>query len=322
MDYKPLERLDSEKVENGTGKLAIHFEKLSHNSVPIAGCGIYEDEKDKYVVFFITWSGNYQDIALGKISYTLYQLNEESQKSIYDEHKRYEEEIGLNRTYGLKPNVKLFKSGKQMSKFISDVKISELRGNPLCNIDYKQVVNPTPYLEIPENISRAAVPDVKPKNPGSSGAGLCPNTISQIVSSASNDEFHWVECNHIGCLESLVSIILDEAKMVEDEKKIVEEGEKEEGSREIVEKKTYKDKREEDIYTLDEESDYRLKLTISLKEHTAIPDRYNVLRPALLKGGIHYLDRQAYHIVSREALLKNDEEMLVTLRNTLSTYKK
>ena len=348
MEFKRLEKLDSENIPNGTGKLAIHFEKLSHNSVPITGCGIYaydsDGEEKRHVVFFITWSNNYQDISSGNISYTLYEMDPTSQKDIYDEHARYEAEIGLNRTYGLKPNVKLFNSGKQMSRFVSSVRVSEIKGHALCNIDYKQVVNPIPYIDIPENISRAAVPKIAPKLPNSNCSSICPNSIAQIVSSASNSELHWKECEHVSCLENLVSCILEDHQMSLDEKKEVESKEVQESvsdslseqestevnsiskqeSPEVEKKDTrkFKDKREEDIYTLDENSNYNLKLTITLLRQSKNQNRYDIMRPALLKGGILYLDRVSYHIVSREALTRNDEEVLLALRDALSIYRK
>lgn len=346
MDFKRLARIDAETVSKGMGKLAIHFEKMSHNSVPITGCGIYatevEEKEQRHVVFFITWSSNYQDIATGNISYTLYEMDPESQKAIYAEHERYEAEIGFNRTYGLKPNVQLFRSGKQMSRFVHTVRVSELNGKPLCNIDYKQIVNPIPYMDIPENISRAAVANIVPKAPGSGGSGLCPNAIAQIVSSASNSEFHWQECEHVSCLEGLVSIILEDHQMSLDERELLRAQLRTETSStgitevEVLEStpaitvakkeeptsSTYADKRQQDIYTLDENSNYNLKLTITLSRQAKIQSRYDILRPALLKGGIHYLDRGSYHIVSREALAKNDEVVLQALRDALSTYKK
>lgn len=346
MDFKGLERLDAENVSKGTGKLAIHFEKLSHNSVPIAGCGIYavesEGEEKRHVVFFITWSGNYQDIAVGKIFYTLYEMDPESQKSIYEEHERYESEIGLNRTYGLKPNVQLFKSGRQMTRFIANVRISEIKGRALCNIDYDQVVNPTPYFEIPEHISRAAVPTIIPKVPGANASGLCVNAVAQIVSSASNSEFHWNECSHVSCLEGLTSIILEDYQIQQDEKaQLRAQPDLSAGITEVEilnpessssassssgssqpPTKSYSDKREEDIYTLDENSNYGLKLTITLSRVPKNEDRYDILRPALLKGGISYLDRGSYHIVSKEAMARNDDELILALREALSTYRK
>lgn len=123
--------------------LTILWENKTVGSYPYDGSAVLkrEGEEDLHVWFNIAEMKNME-----VISYHLYTLDDKSWEIVNSSHKRYQDEVGNSKDYGVMYSSDVRDPSKGDVIFKVGYSDNDLNKTFLCDIEVKDVLNPFPYI--------------------------------------------------------------------------------------------------------------------------------------------------------------------------------